>query len=369
MQFDFFKKQTKSAIGVEITPEGITAVSLGVKKKALYLKSYAFEPFVEETIQNGLIINDDSFINAFRAIQKRETFDTNQVNIALPSNVTLIKTISLPYFSEDELALIIPNEAPKHIPYSLDEVNYDFEILHNRVRQEGPIQKVDVVLVAVHKTAIKNYVEVFEKLNMEIARVEIFPFAMIRTLANANLIDESDSYDICLSVGHENTDINIVNKGMPLFSNNYNVGKKNIIESLEHSLNISVEEIHKLLPEIALIIPGMNLDEMDPKLNKAAAAVRTIYNNMCNEIQKTIEFYNSQMTEPVKIRKIIIGGVGVCTQNIDKYIVNRLKIETELCKSLDNISNNVDFSDNLIYPVNIPALSTSVGLALKGMQN
>lgn len=369
MTLKFFQKTKKTHLGLDITPEGLTASIVRPKNKKLTLKNYAFEPFHEEVIQNGLIVNPEAFNRAFKKIVYKQKIDTNSLNIALPSNITLIKTISLPNLPLEELSVIVPQEAAKHISFPIEDMNIDFEVLSNPNEQENSNKKIDVLLIAVPKSIVQSYVDVFKHLGFTISAVDVSSFSIIRTLANAELIDESENIDISLLVGYENTDINIIYKGKPLFSNNFPVGKKNILDALINTLDISKEEAEKMLPEIALIIPGMNVEEIDPQLNKAATTVRSIYNNICSEILKTIEFYNSQNSESIKIRKIFVGGSGICTQNIDKYIIKRLKIDTVLCHSLKNITNNIDYADNPTYPVNIPALATSIGLALKGLQS
>jgi len=367
MTFKFFKKAKKNHIGLDINSEGITALAVTVKNKKLMVKNYAYEPFQDQVIQNGLIVDIEAFIETVNKIFEKQKIITKLVNIALPGNITLIKTINLPNLPIEELAVIVPQEAIKHIPFPIEEVNIDFEILENPNKQQNTNKRIDVVLVAIPKTIIQNYMDAFKKMGLTVASVDVAPFTMIRTLANAGLIYESENIDISVLVGDENTDINIIYKGNPIFTNNFPVGKKNIIDSLAHSLEIDNMAAEKLLPEIALMVPGTNIDEIDPQKNKAAAAVRSIYNNICNEILKTIEFYNSQNIEAVQIASIFVAGTGICTQNIDKYIANRLKINTVLCESLKNIDNTIDYGDNPIYPINIPALATSVGLALKGL--
>ncbi|OGI19247.1 MAG: hypothetical protein A2287_10200 [Candidatus Melainabacteria bacterium RIFOXYA12_FULL_32_12] len=367
MVFNIFKRNHKPQIGLDIAPNGITAVLLHKKSKGFSLKKLAYEPFSEEVIQNGLISNSTVFIKTLKKLFDENKFDTKMVNIALPSNIIFLKTIILPDLPLDELMIIAPQEASKHIPIPIEEVNIDFDVLENTRRQEETGRKVDVIMVASAKSMIKNYVDHICDAGLDIASIDITPFAMIRTLANAELIDNSDYMYISVLIGYENTDINIIHKGMPLFSNNVPIGRKNVIDSISHSLEIDNSAIEKLLPEIALIVPGMNVEDLDPQLSKAAAVVRNIYNNISSEIQKTIEFYYSQNSENKEIKKIIVGGSGVCVENIDKYIANRLKIDTMLCDSLNNIDHNID--ENFTNGIKIPALVTSVGLALKGLQD
>ena len=91
----------------------------------------------------------------------------------------------------------------------------------------------------------------------------------------------------------------------------------------------------------------MEMNE-DPELQQASSAAKNLYSNISSEVQKTIEFFNSGNSQYVDIEKIIVSGNGACIQNIDKFMSNKLRIET------------IIFS---------PLYSTSIGLALKGFEN
>lgn len=361
MAFNFFKKKQNCHIGLDIVPDGITAVLLDKQNKNFSVKNIAYKSFPKEIIQNGMIINSEIFINTLNEMLNENKFDSKTVNMAVSGNIPFIKTITLPDLPIEELGLIISQEAAKHIPFPLEEANIDFQVLENTRRQENSSKKVDVVLVALAKSMVKNYTDHINQANLELAAVDISPFAVIRTFAHAGIIDDSDCIYLSILIGYENTDINIIYKGMPLFSNNIPVGRKNIIESISHGLEIDYKFAEELLPQVALVVPGMNIEETDPKLSKAGSIVKTIYNNISNEIQKTIEFHYSQNIEAKEIKKIIISGSGVCVQNIDKYIEHRLKIETVLYNSLNNIEHDTEITD-------IPSLAVSIGLALKGSE-
>ena len=108
---------------------------------------------------------------------------------------------------------------------------------------------------------------------------------------------------------------------MPVFSYNVQIGKKNIIESIMNSIYKKRDEVVKMLDDVTLIIPGMDMIE-NQELNQAAIAVKPFYSNISGEIRKTIEFFNSDTPSPISIEKIIISGSGACIKNIDKYIKN-----------------------------------------------
>ena len=365
---NFFKQKPQSQTGLEINFEGITVTCLKKEKNKFSLKYCGYEPFEEKAISNDMIINADVFIRTLTKIFENYQFNDKTVNIAIPSSTAFIKIITLPNLPANELEIIMHQEAPKHIPFPISEANIDFAILENTRQEKYEGKKVDIILIALAKDVVKNYVDIINNIGLNIEAIDVTPFAMIRALAHADLIDDSDDLFISVLIDYENTDINIVHKGMPLFSHNTSIGKKNIIDALSTNLEIGHLKAEKMLSEIMLAVPGLK-PEADQQLNEAAAIVRTIYNNICAEIQKTIEFYSSQTATSKKIKRIIIGGCGVCVQNIDKYTSNRLKIDAVLCDPLKNISHNIDYAEDMIHQVNIPALTTSVGLALKGLEN
>ncbi len=354
-----FGKTSKIYTGIDISPEGFSLVSLSYKKDKYVLENFVCKKFMEEILQNGTIIKTDLFTEALKQIIEENNINIKTVNLSVSSNNLFIKTIKLPNIPMEELKIIAPQEASKHIPMTSNEINVDFQTLETSAKDN----KIDVILCSLSKEIAKNLVEAVSKAGLKVEAIDVSAFAAIRTLAHAKMIKDPDKSYISVLIGFENTDINIIRNGMPIFSHNTQIGKKHVLESIMKSFEIEREEAEKRLPEYSLILPSMETTD-NPVLHKASNAARSIYSNISSEIQKAIEFYNSQNNETTEIEKIILSGSGVCIQNIDKYISNKLKIRTELCNSLNNISQNLKNSENLIYPTNIPSLSTSIGLAL-----
>lgn len=381
MTFNFLSKNKKTQIGFDITPEGITGVVVRRENNKVFLKNLCFKKFDTEVFQNGIITNNEKIEEVLNEFQKEKDFNENIVSISIPSNTAFIKTLNFPDIPHEELKIIISNEIQKHVPLPINEVNYDFEIIRQIKDPANLKNEVEVVLVALSKHIVQNYVELFYRAGFNVTAIDISPFAVIRTLANAGMIDDSENLSISALIGYENTDINIIYKGMPIFFHNVQGGKKNLLEHLCTSLEISNDEAENLLPEIALVIPGMEV-QLDSYMSKASNAARILYNNISSEILKIIEFYLSQNNEVIPIDQIILSGSGVCVKNIDKYFTNRIKIDTVLCESL----NNLDLSETIAKPgchdvseaispdagsesslsLKIPDYATAVGLALKG---
>ena len=363
-KFNLFKKASKISAGLDIYPGGFCVASVSKENGKYVLENFAFNYFEENVFQNGMITKPDIFAQTLRKTLDENNFDIKSVNVCISSNTMFSKIITFPDLPPEELKLIAPQEAAKHVPLTINEINVDFQILENTKKEN----RVDIIICALSKAIARNLVESVAKAGLETDSVDVGSFAMIRTLANAEMINNPDLSYISVLIGYENTDINIVKNGMPVFSHNIQTGKKNILEAVMKGFGLSREEAEKRLPEFSLIIPGTETPS-DPDLNKASNLTKNIYGNIASEIQKTVEFYTSQSGEALEPELIILGGIGVCIGNIDKYISNKLKIQTALCESLKNISYKPELSKNKISSLNIPALATSIGLALKGSEN
>ncbi|MEI7475249.1 MAG: type IV pilus assembly protein PilM [bacterium] len=367
MNFKLFSRTSASRLGLEFSSEGIIAIQLSEAKKQKSLEKLSRRIFESgSVVQGGQIIDESTFIKVLSSMIIDDGLNAKTVHVSVPSSAAFIKTITLPDLPVNELRAIVMQESENHISFPLEEVNIDIDIIESSRRSDEDGKKIDVVLAALPKTVSKNIVEIMSKVGLKVESIDISAFSAIRTLANAGFIDESDSISVSVLIGYENTDINILQKGMPVFSNNLPIGKKNLIESLKIALDMDIMDLENLLPEVALIIPGSSILQEGLAV-KASTLAKNVYNLILLEVEKTIDFYQSQVSCEVEIKNIIISGTGICIQNIDKYFINRLKIYTLMCDSLKNIETSIVSTENLIYPINVPSMASVMGLALRGL--
>lgn len=363
-----FKNTSNNKIGLDITPDGINIAVVQNQKGGFYLKNFAHRYFSKQIYQNGQIQDSELLVEELKSIINEHKFDTRTTILSVPVNNIFMKTITLPDIPEEELRVIAPQEASKHLPLNEKEMNIDFQILKNTRKQGESGRKVNVVLCAISKEIVKNYLEPISTAGLHVCAIDVSSFAMIRALANAELINNPEKTYVSVLIDYAGTDINIVQNGMPVFSHSIETGRKHIIDSIINSINKKKNEVLDILPEIALIIPGTEMSE-SPELNKASNAAKSVYSGIAGEIQKTIEFYISEQDNPIEIDSVLIGGGGVCVQNIDKYMFNKLRIKTNIFNPFINISEELQNQEDLFSPINITSYSTSIGLALKEVKN
>lgn len=344
---NFLLEKTKSRIGIDISPEGAALSFLTARNNIVSVKNQVFKPFPREAIHNGQVEKPEVITEAIKETITGYKLDTLSTVVSMPSNVVFIKRISMPDIPYEELGTIAPQEAAKYLPLGIKELNVDFQVLENTRRQDESGRKIDVIICAVSKLIAKSYIDPVHEAGLAVEMLDIAPFSAIRTLANEGLVNDSTKTYVSVLIGYENTDINIIQDGMPVFSHNIGMGKKNVIEGIINTLHKKREEVLSMLGEVVLVIPGEEMSN-NQELNQAASAAKNIYNHISGEIQKTVEFFNSGNPVPLTLEKVIVSGAGACVGNIDKFLSNRLKTET------------------FIFD---PLFSTSTGSALKRLEN
>lgn len=353
MAFNLFGKKVRSQVGIEVVHDGILACTVEHTKENSTLKRVIYEKANMPLIQNGIVSDHLAFAEFLKEFVKNHGLENQQAVLNLPGNTVFTKSIQLPNLPAEELAIIIPQEASRHIPSPIEEVNLDFEIID---APQG--SKATVLIAAFSKAVATDYVSSFEKAGLTLHAIDLAAFSLIRLLGREKLIDETEAVSLCALMGEENTDIVIVSRGMPLFCHNTNVGTKNILEALSYGLEVSLEETEKIIKDPSFSIGSSNT-ATDPQLSKATSLVKNIFNNVVSEIQKTLEFYSSQNGQ--EITKVFLAGSGMCLPNADKYIHSRLKVETIIVNQLQQLKreDNYDYSDRL------PSIASLIGAGLK----
>ena len=128
---DFFQTKSPSLIGVDIASTSLKLVELTETGKGTYrLERYAIEPLPKDTVTDGNIANLDQVSDALKRAWKRMGSRNRLVAMALPAAMVITKKIIVPAGQkEEELELAVEAEANQYIPFALDEVNLDFQVL------------------------------------------------------------------------------------------------------------------------------------------------------------------------------------------------------------------------------------------------
>jgi len=151
-----FLARKKDLVGLDIGASSVKAVQVRQAGKGYELVHLGMAPLNPETIVDGVIMDGGSVISAIQQIYQEHGIKTKDVAVAVSGHSVIVKKIKMQQMKEEDLAESIQWEAEQYIPFAIEDVNLDFQILEPR----GDSTEMDVLLVAVKKDVINDYLTV-----------------------------------------------------------------------------------------------------------------------------------------------------------------------------------------------------------------
>ena len=169
--------KSKAVVGLDIGSSAVKAVELKPAGKGYKVTAFAIEPVPPDSIVDGAIIDGAAVADAIRRLFENKAFKTKDVAASLSGNAVIVKKISLPVMTEAELAESIYWEAEQYIPFDIQDVNLDYQILDAGTGADSK-GTMEVLLVAAKKEKIADYTGVISQAGRVPVVVDVDAFAL-----------------------------------------------------------------------------------------------------------------------------------------------------------------------------------------------
>ncbi len=238
MDFSLFRK-SKAVVGLDIGSSAVKAVELKPAGKGGYkVAAFASEPVPPDTIVDGTIVDGVAVASAIRRIFESKRFKAKDVVASLSGNAVIVKKIALPVMSDAELAESIHWEAEQYIPFDIQDVNLDYQLLED-LPGEGGKQTMDVLLVAAKRDKIAEYTGVIAQAGRSTVVVDIDAFAVQNCFETNYGLDGGVS--VLLNAGASAINVNIVAGDQSLFTRDISVGGNAYTEAVQREFNLAFD--------------------------------------------------------------------------------------------------------------------------------
>ena len=147
-------QKSNNVIGLDIGTNSIKLIEIEESKGGYRLKNFGITPLPKDSIVNGSIVNHDAVVSAIQHIISNLKIKAKDVVASISGHPVIIKKITMPLATDEELEESIKFEAEQYIPFDLEEVNIDFEVL---TAEEEKADQMNVMLVAAKKVMINDY--------------------------------------------------------------------------------------------------------------------------------------------------------------------------------------------------------------------
>jgi len=290
------------------------------------LDNYGVTLSPEGAIANGEIFNPIAVADALTELIRDSGIRDNKAIIALTGQKVIVREIVFPLMEDKELLAGVMWEAPKYVPYDLDESIIDAQKVEEFVEKDGN-KMMRILLVATPKNTIQPYMEVLKKARIIPKIVDVVSSANIRAFEN-NLSDKQDEeqensiIDILLSIGASHTILTLVEKNNLKFTRDILFGGNDITKTISKSLNISFDEAEKLKRDIKI---ALGTEAGEKNKNESEKSILKILNQITKEVRKSLSYYKTQ-SQKVKYNKMILSGGCANIANIKDLLSEQFEI-------------------------------------------
>jgi len=340
----------KHLVGLDIGSSSVKVVELKTTPKGLHqyhLVNLGMERLVPEAIVDGAIMDSGAVINAIHRVFDQNRVRVKSVATSLSGSSVIIRKISLPVMSDEELAESIHWEAEQYIPFAIEDVNLDYQVME---RGSGDQATMDVILAAVKKDRINNYTSVITHAGRIPVVMDIDAFAL-QNAFEINYPDELDKVLALINVGASVTNITIFQQGTSVLWRDISFGGNQYTESIQKELNLSYEQAEEL--KKGGEVEGIPQESLLSILNSVSA-------NIVREVQKTVDFFQA-----VSLDKLVISGGSAKIKGLDQFLSEKLNTPVEMFNPFRNISySSREFDPDYLNEV-APIFGVAVGLALR----
>jgi type IV pilus assembly protein PilM len=338
-------------VGLDIGSSAVKAIELKPAGKAYRVAAFGSQPVPPDSIVDGAILDGTAVVDAIRRLFDGLKVTTKDVAASLSGNAVIVKKISLPSMTEAELAESIYWEAEQYIPFDIQDVNLDYQILNRG--DVGGKSTMEVLLVAAKKEKIADYTGVISQAGRVAVVIDVDAFAL-QNAYEVNYGTEADAVVVLLNAGASATNINFLHGDQSVFTRDISTGGNAYTEALQKELNLPFEQADELKRGAA--VDGVTFDDARPVL-------RAVTENVMLEVQKTFDFFKTSAASD-RITRIVVSGGASRAEGFAEMLTERFQAPVELFDPFKRVA-----FDGAKFGVDAagvaPTAAVAVGLALR----
>jgi type IV pilus assembly protein PilM len=270
-------------------------------------------------VHNGVIT--DSFLKekknlpeTLKQVWQEKNISTNKVKLSLKDHSTLVRYFSFPKIDKNKIKQTLFFELNKHIPFSPEEVYFDFSIL-----EENPTE-LFLLLAIAKKEIVNSTIDIFEKEKKEILEIGLDSIYLVNVFLNSYKEERKINVSI-LDIGYGFSTLTVLKKGTPFMTRDLTFGTKDILNILSHIKNIPLDAIDKWVSA-----PENHKEFLELSQDNITA--------LCREVKSSFDYFEVNKGE--RIDKVFLTGGLSSIGGIDALFKEHFESEVLF---LDNLSN------------------------------
>ena len=355
MKFDFFNDSTPPLIGVDISTSAVKMVELSASGKGTYrLEGYSIAAIPKDAIVDGNISGLEQVSDAVKLAWKLLGSREKRTALALPSAAVITKKVMMSAdLREADMEVQVEAEANQYIPFPLEEVNIDFQVI-------GPApnnpDEVEVLIAASRKEKIEDRVAAAEDAGLKVTVMDVDTYAteaayslVANQLPNAG----KDQTVMIIDIGAVMMHINVLQDNKSVYIREQAFGGSQLTQEIQRRFGLSVEEA-----EIAKRKGGLPESYDNEVLQPFMLSLST-------EVARALQFFTSS-TQYNRVDHIVLAGGCAAIPAVDVMVQDRTQVNTIIANPFQSMSFGSKVKQQQVA-IDAPALIVACGLAMRGM--
>lgn len=353
IEFSLFGSKARQLAGLDISSSSVKLVELsGGDKEGYKIERYAIEPLPRDAVVDGNIANLDAVSEALRRALRRFGGGVKNVAMALPASSVITKKIILPDgLREQEMEMQVESEANQYIPFALDEVNLDFQVIGPAASGAG---EVEVMIAASRKDKVEDRVATAQAAGLKAVVIDVESLAIESAfeLVSRQLVPAGgDKVVALIDIGASVMNVTVLRGGQQVYSREQAFGGHQLTQDIARQYGMSLEEAEAAkrsgsLPE-----------------DYARDLMRPFMDSLALEVSRALQFFFTS-TQFNQVDHLVLAGGCAVMPGLADVVAGRTQVETIIANPFAGMALS-----SKVRPKNLladaPSLMVACGLALR----
>jgi len=348
-----FRKASSPLLGIDLSASSVKVVELSHSpKKGSRLERYAIEPVERGAIVEGNIEKPEAVADSLMRALRRCGSSAKEAALALPSGAVITKKIVLPAgLREEDYEVQVETEASQYIPFPIDEVNLDFQILGDSANSED---EIDVLLAASRKEKVDDRVAVAEMAGLKPVVMDVEPYALRAAVDRVTSLMPEGGQGLIVavfSIGQATTSLTVVLNQQTIFEREQAFGGQLLTQELMRLYGLTHEEA-ETRKRTGDLPDNYQQDLLRPFVEQGAT-----------DIGRALQFFFTS-TPYTRVDKILLAGGSSVVPGLVQTVAERTQVPTELLSPFQGMELSATIRERQLRS-DAPALLVATGLAMR----
>ncbi len=353
MQVDIFKPKIPPLFGLDISSSSVKMLEIVDAGKGAYrVERYSIEPLPRDAVADGNINNIEVVTDAVARGWKRLGTRTKHVAMAVPTGAVISKKIIVQAgLREEELELQVETEAIQYIPFALEEVNLDWQVI-------GPSpsspEEEEVLIAATRKEKVVDLIAVAEAAGLKALVMDVESYAQqaaLMLVCQALPGGGKDQNIAIVDIGANVMTISVLRNNQSVYTREQAFGGNQLTADIQNRYGMSAEEA-----ENAKRSGGLPEDF-------ESEVLRPFMENLSMEVQRALQFFFTS-TQFSSVDNILLAGGSAVIAGLDEVVNTRTQVNTVVANPFATMQTSPLIQRKKLM-VDAPSLIVACGLAMR----